>query len=204
MQDDDPKLAFITSDKTIKEIAEQFVGKKNCSYSHLTKRSMREDWFDLRKAYRAKLETTAKERNDAALRGAADKSELAAMKTAEKVGNRLAPQIAMIYEQLLQTAIKLNVQADMVLMSDRIKMSSTINGEVEIDIKETSLSDRLKAGQLHSMAVATVRSLFPRETLEAATEDGITATDEEVLREMRARFGGSARMYDEEPDNASH
>jgi hypothetical protein len=195
MQNDDPKLSFVTSSKSLKEVSQDFKGRRGSSYSYLMKRSMREGWTELRNEYRRALDGKAKAQLSAEVSGAADKSALAAMKVAEKVGNRLAPQIAMIYEQLLQTAIKMNAEADKVLLSGRIKTSSIVDGVAEIDIKDTTLADRLKAGQLHSMAVSTVRSLFPRETLQVDESDEISPETEEFDRLMQEKYGAKAVVF---------
>jgi hypothetical protein len=176
----DPKTTYITSGKTLRQIAKELEGVPGCTLDALKHRSHREGWSAARRDYRAGIAETAKS-------------------ISQDVGSSIAADVTKAYEQLLRTAILTNGEATKVLLAHRIKMRAThADDATEVELNGITLSDRLKAAQMHSIAANTIRSLFPRSTLEAdAQSDGVSATDEEVLREMKVRFG-AGRFYDDD------
>lgn len=186
----EPRSLYIYEGLTLDEIAARFKGRPGYSKGTLARRSSSERWPELRRQHLCNLHRAT----EAKVREATGTAALANPETSDPVidpvahepGQRRSGKVAQGLELVADVALLAAHDARKVLLADRIRIVSTVDGEESVMEMKNTLREKEVAMRMNSSAHDSLRKL--------RADEQSDAMDGELRRLQREKLAAEVEL----------
>lgn len=158
----EPRSLYVYEGLTLDEIAARLKGRPGCSKSTLARRSSSERWPELRRQHLCSVRRAAEAQVREAIRTAPSDpttSDPVIDPVAQEVGNRLGAKVVQGLEVVADVALLAAHDARKVLLADRIRIVSSVDGEESVMEMKNTIREKEVAMRMGAAAHDSLRKL---------------------------------------------